>query len=99
MEATGDLIGNKIADKITRASKTSLKNNLKINEEELLREKYVSPDVRQKIIDVLRLKEQNCQKILQINRLNSEQKNGLKKRMNHVERITLIVKLNLKLQC
>ena len=99
MEATGDLIGNKIADKITRASKTSLKNNLKINEEELLREKYVSPDVRQKIIDDLRLKEQNCQKILQINRLNSEQKNGLKKRMNHVERITLIVKLNLKLQC
>ena len=79
MEATGDLIGNKIADKITRASKTSLKNNLKINEEELLREKYVSPDVRQKIIDDLRLKEQNCQKILQINRLNSEQKNGLKK--------------------
>ena len=94
MEATDNLIGNKIADKITRASKTSLKNNLKINEEELLREKYVSPDVRQKIIDDLRLKEKN-----QINRLNSEQKNGLKKRMNHVERITLIVKLNLKLQC
>ena len=94
MEATDNLIGNKIADKITRASKTSLKNNLKINEEELLREKYVSPDVRQKIIDDLRLKEKN-----QINRLNSEQKNDLKKRMNHVERITLIVKLNLKLQC
>ena len=26
-EATGDLIGNKIADKITRVSKTSPKNN------------------------------------------------------------------------
>ena len=26
-------------------------------------------------------------------------KNGLKQMMNHMERITLIVKLNLKLQC
>ena len=32
-EATGDLIGNKIADKITRVSKTSLQNNLETNEE------------------------------------------------------------------
>ena len=32
-EATGDLIGNKIADKITRVSKTSPQNNLEINKE------------------------------------------------------------------
>ena len=32
-EATGDLIENKIADKITRVSKTSPKNNSKTNEE------------------------------------------------------------------
>ena len=32
-EATGDLIGNKIADKIIRVSKTSLQNNLETNEE------------------------------------------------------------------
>ena len=32
-EATGDLIGNKVADKITRVSKTSLQNNLETNEE------------------------------------------------------------------
>ena len=38
VEATSDLIGNKIADKITRASKTSPKDNLETNEEEMLRE-------------------------------------------------------------
>ena len=38
-EATSDLIGNKIADKITRVSKTSPQNNLHKNEE-TLREKY-----------------------------------------------------------
>ena len=45
------LIGNKIADKITRVSKTSPKNNLKANEEETLREKSISPQLRQKNID------------------------------------------------
>ena len=39
--ATGDLIGNKIADKITRSSKTSPQNNLKTNEKKLS-EKYLS---------------------------------------------------------
>ena len=58
-EATGDFIGNKIADKITRASKTSPKNNLETNEEEIRREKYISPELRQIIIDDLRLKEEN----------------------------------------
>ena len=43
-EPTCDLIGNKIADKITRASKTSPKNNLETNEEEILKEKYISPE-------------------------------------------------------
>ena len=38
-EATGDLIGNKIADKIRRVSKCSLQNNTETNKEELLREK------------------------------------------------------------
>ena len=46
-EVTGDLIGNKIADKITRASKPSPQNNLEINEE-MLREKHISPELRQK---------------------------------------------------
>ena len=35
----------------------------------------------------------------QINQLLLEQKAGLKKMMTHVERITKIIKLNLKLQC
>ena len=55
----GDLIGNKIADKVTRTSKTSPKNNLETNEEETIKEKYISPELRQKIIDDLKLKEVN----------------------------------------
>ena len=54
-ESTGDLIGNKIADKITRVSKTSPKNNLETNEEEIPRERYISPELRDKIFDDLRL--------------------------------------------
>ena len=38
------LIGNKIADKITRVSKTSPKNNSETNVEEILRERYISTD-------------------------------------------------------
>ena len=53
-EAIRDLVGNKIADKITRSSKTSPQNNLEINEE-ILREKYISLELRKKIIDDLRL--------------------------------------------
>ena len=41
--ATGELIGNKIADKITRVLKTSPKNNSETNEEETLRERYIFP--------------------------------------------------------
>ena len=42
-EATGDLIGNKIADKITRISKILPQNNSERDEEEILRERYISP--------------------------------------------------------
>ena len=58
-EATGDLIENKTSDKITTASKTSPKSNSETNEEKKLRKKYISPELRQKIIDDLRLKEEN----------------------------------------
>ena len=40
-EATGDFIGNKIADRITKVSKTSPQNNLETDEEEILREIYL----------------------------------------------------------
>ena len=56
-EATSDLIGNKIADKITKAIKASPWNNSETDEEEILTEKYISPELRQKIIDGIRLKE------------------------------------------
>ena len=62
---TGDLIGNKIADKITNVSKTSSaemrsgelhsKNDSANNESEAPQKRYVSPEKGQQIIDDLRL--------------------------------------------
>ena len=64
-EATGDLIGNEIADKITNISKNSSKkrhsvklrsqNNEANDESEIPKERYISPEKRQQIIDELRL--------------------------------------------
>ena len=56
-EATGDLIGNKIADKITSASKKSQNEEIQSNEvnNEIPKERYISPKERQKIIEELRL--------------------------------------------
>ena len=53
-EAAGDLIGNKIADKITSVSKKS-KNKENNDELETPKERYISPEKRQQIIDELRL--------------------------------------------
>ena len=55
-EATGDLIGNKIADKITSYSKNPA-NEPHSNDvsNEIPKERYISPQERQKIIDKLRL--------------------------------------------
>ena len=57
-EATGDLIGNKIADKITSISKSpnelhSVELRLKTdkNEIEIPKERYISPEKREQIID------------------------------------------------
>ena len=60
--ATGDLIGNKIANKITGVSKNSRQNNSETftNEHDkempnkMPKEKYTSPEERQKIIGGLR---------------------------------------------
>ena len=56
-EATGDMTGNKIADKTTKVSKTSPQNNLKLvnnkNDKEIPKGRYISPEKRQKIIDDL----------------------------------------------
>ena len=65
-KATGDLIGNKIADKITAkpspkdvtsASKKSHNEEIQSNEvnNEIPKERYLFPKERQKIIDELRL--------------------------------------------
>ena len=57
-EATGDLVGNKIADKITSVSKKSTKKLPTIDEDVELtthKKRYISPEERQQIIDELRL--------------------------------------------
>ena len=56
-EATGDLIGNKIADKITIASKISQNEEIQSIEvnNEISNERYIPPKKRQQIIDELRL--------------------------------------------
>ena len=61
-EASGDLVGNKIADKITSASKTSTKKLSTIDEDAELtshKKRYISPEGRQQIIDELRLVPRN----------------------------------------
>ena len=51
-KATGDLIVNKIADKITSASKKSQSDEVN---NEIPKERYISPNKRQRIIDELKL--------------------------------------------
>ena len=46
-----DLIRNKIADKITRSLKNSPHNDSVTNEEEILRERYTSPEERKNAIN------------------------------------------------
>ena len=56
-EATGDIIGNKIADKINSASKKSRNEEIQSNEvnNEIPKEKYIPLKEKQKNIDELRL--------------------------------------------
>ena len=56
-EAIGDLIGNKVADKITSVwkSPTRSKNDDANYEIEVPKKSYISPEERQQIIDELRL--------------------------------------------
>ena len=56
-ETTGDLIGYKTADEITSVSKKSPKELPSKNEDkiEIPKERYISPEKRQQIIDELRL--------------------------------------------
>ena len=51
-KATGDLIGNKIVNKITSASKRSKSDEVN---NEIPKERYISPNKRQKIISELKL--------------------------------------------
>ena len=54
------MIGNKVANRITKVSKNSQKNNSDTvtneNDKEIPKERYISPEKRQEIIDELRVK-------------------------------------------
>ena len=56
-KATGDLISNKIADKITDISKSlkELHSKTVENKIEIPKERHISPEKRQQTIDELRL--------------------------------------------
>ena len=57
-EATGDLTGNKIADKTTSVSKNPNNNNNNNNEDEEItghKKRHIAPEERQQIINELRL--------------------------------------------
>ena len=58
-EAAGDLIGNKIADKITSISKKKSDNNDDDVELTTPEKRYISPEERQQIIDELKLVPKN----------------------------------------
>ena len=55
--STGDLIGNKIANKITKVSKNSQRNNSKTatneNDKEISKQRYISPDENRKLLIIL----------------------------------------------
>ena len=54
-EVTGDLIGNKIADKITSYSKKpTIESSTNEANNEIPKEIYISPQERQQVIDQLR---------------------------------------------
>ena len=64
MEATGELIRNKIADKITNLSRSSQQNNSETFESEtenskvereIPKERFIYPEKRQQILNDLRL--------------------------------------------
>ena len=54
------MIGNKIANRITKNPKSSQRNNLKtvtnVYDKEIPKERYIPPEEGQEIIDELRLK-------------------------------------------
>ena len=79
-ETTGDLIGNKIADRITKVSKDLYQTNSEtlVNEydKEIPKERYISSKEKQEIIDEPRLKQYNSRisKITKVSK-NSQQNN------------------------
>ena len=52
-------MGNRITNKIKWVSKTSAKKNSETSEEEIPIERYISSELRQKILDDLRLTEES----------------------------------------
>ena len=59
VKATGNLAGDKVVDAMMKVPKTSQQNNSETvtneNDKEIPKERYISPNERQKIIAYLRL--------------------------------------------
>ena len=53
------LIGNKIAERVTKVSKKFSNNTSETNEEEILRETFLPPELRHNTINDLRFNEEN----------------------------------------
>ena len=49
-ETTGALIGNKIAEKITRVSKTSPQNSSETNEKKIFGERFIPPEIGKNLL-------------------------------------------------
>ena len=60
VEETGDLVDNKVSERVTKVSKNLQQNNSETvtneHDKEIPKERYISPEERQEIIDELRLK-------------------------------------------
>ena len=58
-ESNSDLIGSKIADRVTKVTKSSQQNNSETgtngHDKGIPKERYITPEERQKIIDDVRL--------------------------------------------
>ena len=53
------MIGNKIAERVTKVSKKFSNNTSETNEEEILSEKFLPPELRHNTINDLRFNEEN----------------------------------------
>ena len=101
-ETTGDLTGNKIANRITKVSKNSQEINSETvtneHDEEIPNEKYISPEERQEIIDELKLKLKYNNKISENNKSFKKIHNKIIQKKLQIRMIKKYLKKDIYLQ-